>query len=475
MSGIVYERFAQEAEIARQWWELPPQTLLPLADGQRCLLIYNGERGGSAGPDVCDAVLYFLPSSSGSLDYAANQAEATATSVWQQGFPCALPHSRSLETIFPANESTSEADSQSSIFANESTSGANSQFSISANESTSEASSQFSILANESTSQANPQFSVPPNVADLALVGDVEFHIRASDWFAHNHHTDPRYNQVLLHVVLYLDTDKPTQRQDGVQIPTCSLLDLPQKPLHVSPWPCQQTPLAPSASTTTLLYAGLLRFHEKSQTLSQAIAETSPPPGSAYNAYDTCLLAALAEALGYGRDRAFFRAVGQRLVGLPTHIPEPLGHKPNPAPLDARRLHILSTLSARWQRSGAWSTFLPAFQPELDTKSALTALRTAFDPLSKARTDILICNVILPFAVAIANLENNTRLATRAQHLYLAYPALVSNRITRIMSTQLQLPAEPEQACLQQGLHYVYAQTCRAKECWVCLFGGKRL
>lgn len=34
------------------------------------------------------------------------------------------------------------------------------------------------------------------------LVGDVEFHRTFDDWKLHNHHTDPNYNSVILHVVL---------------------------------------------------------------------------------------------------------------------------------------------------------------------------------------------------------------------------------------------------------------------------------
>ncbi|MGH2482211.1 MAG: hypothetical protein ACRDHW_21380, partial [Ktedonobacteraceae bacterium] len=59
--------------------------------------------------------------------------------------------------------------------------------------------------------------------------------------------------------------------------------------------------------------------------------------------------------------------------------------------------------------------------------------------------------------------------------LYLAYPGLVSNRITRMMRSQLQLPKEPAQASLQQGLHAIYAHTCQAKHCQMCVCGGKRL
>ncbi len=76
-----------------------------------------------------------------------------------------------------------------------------------------------------------PGSAVGPDVRDAVLrfsreetqsVGDVEFHVRASDWFAHQHHTDARYNSVLLHVVLICDNTSPALRQDGTSIPMCS-------------------------------------------------------------------------------------------------------------------------------------------------------------------------------------------------------------------------------------------------------------
>lgn len=372
---IIRERMEQESDVTRAWWRLARHTQLLLEDGRRCLLLFHGQAGGPAGPDVRDAVLRLLPRT--------------------------------------------------------------------------------------------------PQEEAYQLVGDVEFHLHASDWFVHEHQRDPRYNRVILHVVHYLDSPRPTHRQDGCTVAACSLLDLPQMPEETPAWPCQSRPLSPQTLTSTLLYAGLRRFHAKRAALSHALAAT--PPDAIWNRYDACLLPALAEGLGYGRDRALFRAMGLRLMGQPAPLPEPLGSTLEPAPTDAARLHILRTFIARWRETGAWQTMRHILECKKDVKSTLSALRALFQPLSRARTDILVANIVLPFAAAVAALEDAVLLASRAQSIYLAYPRLDSNRVTRMMSAQLQLPTEPARACLQQGLHDIYTRTCQTKDCSLCLCGGQRL
>jgi hypothetical protein len=105
----------------------------------------------------------------------------------------------------------------------------------------------------------------------------------------------------------------------------------------------------------------------------------------------------------------------------------------------------------------------------------LQQLRNIFHGLGTARTDILICNIVLPFAVAIAQLENCPALTESARNLYSTYPGLSSNQITRAMCKQLLLKSEPKGACQQQGLHYIYAQTCREKRCHECLIAKQEV
>jgi hypothetical protein len=58
---------------------------------------------------------------------------------------------------------------------------------------------------------------------DVKWVGSVEIHLRASDWLRHHHHHDPKYDQVILHVVW--ENDCPVTRTDGTPIPTLPLQD----------------------------------------------------------------------------------------------------------------------------------------------------------------------------------------------------------------------------------------------------------
>lgn len=65
---------------------------------------------------------------------------------------------------------------------------------------------------------AGPDFAgAKVRIGTTTWAGDVEIHVKASDWFRHNHHTDPHYNNVVLHVVLYDDGQAITAH--GEQVP----------------------------------------------------------------------------------------------------------------------------------------------------------------------------------------------------------------------------------------------------------------
>lgn len=46
---------------------------------------------------------------------------------------------------------------------------------------------------------------------DTLWAGNIEIHVKSSDWFRHRHHTDPRYNNVILHLVETADCTIDTE------------------------------------------------------------------------------------------------------------------------------------------------------------------------------------------------------------------------------------------------------------------------
>lgn len=67
-------------------------------------------------------------------------------------------------------------------------------------------------------SHAGPDFeSAKIRIGDTLWAGNVEIHIRSSDWNRHQHQFDPAYNNVILHVVS--EHDQEIIRNDGTKIP----------------------------------------------------------------------------------------------------------------------------------------------------------------------------------------------------------------------------------------------------------------
>ncbi len=58
-------------------------------------------------------------------------------------------------------------------------------------------------------------------IAEQLWAGNVEIHIKSSDWYAHNHETDSNYDNVILHVVW--EDDMAVFRADGSEIPALEL------------------------------------------------------------------------------------------------------------------------------------------------------------------------------------------------------------------------------------------------------------
>ncbi|WP_276359882.1 DUF2851 family protein [Daejeonella sp. H1SJ63] len=86
------------------------------------------------------------------------------------------------------------------------------------------------IRSGQHNHDAGPDFeSAKIRIDDTLWAGNVEIHVRSSDWERHQHHHDPAYDNVILHVVA--EYDQPVYRTDGTEIPVLEIFN--RIPAHI--------------------------------------------------------------------------------------------------------------------------------------------------------------------------------------------------------------------------------------------------
>ncbi|MBI2756305.1 MAG: DUF2851 family protein [Chloroflexi bacterium] len=324
-------------------------------------------------------------------------------------------------------------------------------------------------------------------LADGTLLrGDVEVHARASGWLRHGHGNDPRYRQVVLHVVGA--ADQPVLAADGRALRTVVV-----QPARVVPLPARDQ--APSCTRHGSGLAGLLeesglrRFAGHAaryeadiaavgaeQALwrglleSMGYAENRTPFGRLADLVPWCEVSRLArggaeavegllsEASGLGSTRS---AVAQERAAWTLCAVRPANH-----PL--RRIEGLARLSVRWAGSRDRFTAMA----EQRVLEAARAARPVIDGWAVAspwigggRARVVGINVLLPWAAA--------RGLREAEAIYRRAPAEPASRPVQHMAMVLGLSVrQVGTACLRQGLLQVYREACERRWCEGCALGG---
>lgn len=61
-------------------------------------------------------------------------------------------------------------------------------------------------------------FNAQIKINDLILAGNIEIHLKTSDWLRHNHQRDKSYDNIILHVVYEHDIELEQNRQNNVEV-----------------------------------------------------------------------------------------------------------------------------------------------------------------------------------------------------------------------------------------------------------------
>ena len=148
--------------------------------------------------------------------------------------------------------------------------------------------------------------------------GDVEIHIRSSSWYNHEHHLNPRYNRVILHVVfLNDDINLRTRLQNGKRIPTLELMDrldtsigdlLDERSVtqQASASDCRVTGKTLKIECVQSVFdqLGQERLREKADAMQDSLIRID---------FEQLLYEGIMEALGYAKNRKPFRELAQRV------------------------------------------------------------------------------------------------------------------------------------------------------------------
>lgn len=318
--------------------------------------------------------------------------------------------------------------------------------------------------------------------------GDVELHVRASDFRRHGHHQNPAYAGVVLHAVFDAEGEAYTDLPGGGSAPVL-VVPRPSRRsrgrVAARAWaePCSTAieRLGVETSAAVLDRLGEMRFRQKMNEPRQRLA--------AGEARDELVWEGLLEALAYGADREAFRrlaavvpwgslaaalqplAPGAREAaanGLLTEglagiaVAPPLAVRPGNGP--ERRIAGAAALCARFAENGPAEALLALLV--LSPRRAASALVRALSVprlIGRARAVELAANAVLPLAAALAA-SADEEAQVGAVYGALPLPA----RYGAVRHLHRALAPVRLSARRQQGMLYLLKQYCTQGGCGRC-------
>jgi hypothetical protein len=365
--------------------------------------------------------------------------------------------------------------------------------------------------------------------------GSIELHLRSRGWTEHRHHLDPRYNDVVLHVVGRDDASE-TRRADGKLVPTV-VLDMQSSGLSSAEpdWSLVGGEVCADhlARTQPDLIRGLIarlgdaRMTARAAGVESRLTESTP---------DAVLHSGIMDALGYAANREPMAALVDRLpwavlatvagrggdpfgdlcaalLGAGGFLPmsdREIAHS-GLAP-DRARAFVGTWLAMKddWAihslPATAWTLarIRPANHPirRLVQAAAIIAgsrfhpggevlpqLRNGSDPTERLanlvttvgapalgfdRARAITTNVLIPFGFAVASQNADHNLAEGVARLWETLPAAESNERTRRAVRQVtgDVGLKGIGARVHQGLIHLDRTLCAPRRCYECPIAG---
>ena len=320
-------------------------------------------------------------------------------------------------------------------------------------------------------------------LGEQPVTGDVELHVRASDWRHHRHATDPAYNDVVLQVVLWDDAPAAT-RSDGATIPLLSLAPFLDGPWHrLAPLAagdshaclaCRRAAATQgeAAALSLLAELGLARQEAKAVLLAERIADLGPSqalygallaavalPSAGEGAWTILEALPLATLPPQTDDAATALQAAWAAVGGPRRYHRPAGAV-------SPRLQALAALLVTWRGDiarAACELLVAAHGEPRHLERTLTE-----GGLPPAQAAEWAANALVPWALAWARQSGRPTLAEAARLLFLALPKRQEYGVTRRHAEALFGPGgarKVRRLSQQQGLLHLEKTLCPRGAC----------
>ena len=350
-------------------------------------------------------------------------------------------------------------------------------------------------------SDAGPDFfNAKVKVDGILWVGNVEIHVKASDWYRHHHDKDAAYDSVILHVVEHADMEVETsqgKRLTTVELPIAEELKHDYEGLITSDKypPCYKIISSlPSLKVHSWLSSlQVERLQQKTTAIEERVRRTRGSWEDAYfttlarnfgfsingEAFETWATSLPMNALAHHRDNLYqVESIFIGMAGLLDKVEEKyakefayLQKKFGLEPMDATLWRYLRTRPQNFPHVRIMQ-LAQMYHERRTSLSQLLNCKTAKDistlyNIKGAKLDLLIINTVVPMVFAYGRHHAKEKYEDRAFDLLESVKAEDNNIVRMWQECGLEVrSAGDSQALIQLKKEY-----CDKKNCLRCRFG----